>query len=84
MRTSDPMERLIEAALIERGIEYETDFGGQNPSRLDFRLPAFGVEIEVKRFHSDRINEQMRRSANVIVAQGEDAVKFLAAAIRGL
>lgn len=81
-RPTDPMERLIFDALVERKIQFTTDFGGNNPSGLDFRL-ANGVEIEVKRFHSPRISEQMQRAQNVIVAQGEDACKMLAALIKG-
>lgn len=73
----DPMERLIAEALDRAGIDYVTDLGGGNPSNLDFRL-SNGVEIEVKRFHSPRIADQMARADNVIAAQGEDAVKFLA------
>lgn len=79
---SDPMERIVEAALIDAGIRYETDFGGGTASRLDFHLVDFGIEIEVKRFYSSRTGEQMARAPNVIVAQGEAAIRFLAAAIR--
>ncbi len=78
----DPMEREIEAALIEAGIAFTTDDGGQNESRLDFHLVDFDISIEVKRFYSARTGEQMARAPNVIVAQGERAVRFLAAAIR--
>lgn len=81
MTVTDPMERLIADALNARGFKYVTDFGGQNPTNLDFYLPAHDVHIEVKRFHSDRVAEQMRRAPNVIVAQGEAAVSFLARAI---
>jgi len=35
-------------------------------------------EIEVKRFHTPRVAEQMARADNVIVAQGEAAVRYLA------
>jgi transcriptional regulator with XRE-family HTH domain len=79
--TTDPMERIVEAALRDAGVVYETDFGGGNPSGLDFRL-SNGVEIEVKRFHSDRTGQQMKRADNVIVAQGEQAVRYLADLLR--
>lgn len=78
----DPMEREIEAALIDAGIAFTTDDGGQNETRLDFHLTDYDVAIEVKRFYSPRISEQMARAPNVIAAQGERAVRFLAAAIR--
>ncbi len=76
------MEREIEAALIDAGIAFTTDDGGQNETRLDFHLTDYDVAIEVKRFYSPRISEQMARAPNVIAAQGERAVRFLAAAIR--
>ncbi len=82
MTTDDPMERIIEGALIEAGIRYTTDHGGGTEHRLDFHLPDHHVAIEVKRMHTPRIAEQMSRTPNVIVAQGEAAVRFLAAAIR--
>ena len=77
----DPMEKLIADALDEIGIAYETDFGGGNPSGLDFRLHN-GVEVEVKRFHSERIAEQMSRAENVIAVQGETATRFFAMLLR--
>lgn len=77
----DPMEQLIAEALNKVGARYTSDNGGTNPSGLDFRL-ACGIEIEVKRFHTPRVAEQMSRAENVIVAQGEGAVRFLAFLIR--
>jgi hypothetical protein len=78
------MERLIEAALIDAGIAYESDNGGGSPANLDFYLPAFDLHIEVKRLHSDRIAAQMARAENVIVAQGKPAVEALARMIAAL
>lgn len=78
MQTTDPMERIVADALDAAGISYATDLGGGNPSGLDFRL-AGGVEIEVKRFHSPRIAEQMSRAENVIAIQGIEAARFFAA-----
>ena len=82
--TTDPMEQLIEEALIDAGIRYETGHGGSTSHHLDFDLPDHGVAIEVKQFHSPRIAEQMARAHNVIVAQGRPAVMFLADAIRAM
>ena len=79
----DPMEQIIADALDDVGVAYATDFGGGNPSGLDFRLTGNGVEIEVKRFHTDRIAEQMSRAENVIAIQGEAAVRFFADLLRG-
>ena len=80
--TSDPMERLVEAALQDAGIAYVTDRGGRNASGLDFRLPDHGVEIEVKRFHTPRSVEQTSRAPNVILLQGETAIRFFCDRLR--
>lgn len=80
-QVTDPMERIIADALDDAGISYTTDIGGANPSNLDFRL-ANGIEIEVKRFHTPRIAEQMARADNVIAVQGEDAIRWVARIIR--
>lgn len=79
---NDPMEAIIAAALRDAKEPFVTDFGGKNPSGLDFRLTAVGVEIEVKQFHSPRISEQMSRSPNVIAIQGRGAVEYFADLIR--
>lgn len=78
----DPIEQIIADALDNAGIAYVTDHGGGNPSGLDFRI-ANGIEIEVKRFHSDRIAEQMSRAENVIAVQGIEAARWLAGIIGG-
>lgn len=80
---NDPMEAMVAAALDEAGIRYLTGEGGKNPSGLDFLLPDFGLEIEVKQFHSDRIAAQMARAENVIAVQGKDAVAFLCRLLTG-
>ena len=76
-RRTDPMERLIEDALIASGRHYVTDDDPANIAKLDFYLPDDDLYIEVKRLHSPRIAEQMGRVENVIVAQGEGAVRAL-------
>lgn len=75
---NDPMEQLIRDALSGAGIRFQTDDGGGNPRNLDFYLPDLDLHIEVKQFHSERVAEQMARAENVIVAQGKDAVIWLA------
>ena len=82
--STDPMERIVEQALIDAGIPYIADRDAGTSHRLDFDLPEHGVAIEVKRMHSPRISEQMARAENVIVAQGEVAVRLLADALRAL
>lgn len=80
-KMKDPMERILEEALIAAGLRFTADH--ETEHKLDFQLLDYDVAIEVKRFHSPRIADQMARASNVIVAQGEAAVRFLAAAIRG-
>lgn len=75
--TTDPMERLVELALIDAGIRFQTDHGGHVPANLDFYLPDFDVYLEVKRMHSPRISDQMARAPNVIAIQGEASVRFV-------
>lgn len=78
---TDPMEQIIADALDAAGIQYTSDFNGGNPARPDFYLPEVDVYIEVKRFHSPRIADQMSRAPNVIAVQGKLAVEWLAAMI---
>jgi hypothetical protein len=73
-----PLEQRIAKALDCAGIQYATDYEGSVPENLDFYLPAFDVHIEIKGGHSPRISNQMARSKNVIVAQGQKAVNLLA------
>lgn len=80
--TSDPMERIIEDALIFAGVNFQTDHGGGTEHRLDFHLPDYDIAIEVKQMHTPRVAAQMARAPDVIVAQGRGAVNFLAALIR--
>ncbi len=82
LTTTDPMEQLIEQALLDAGIAYTTDRGGGNAARLDFHLTTLDLYIEVKRWHSDRASVQLARAPNVILAQGEPAVRWLASLIR--
>lgn len=79
--SNDPMERLIEQALLSVGEPFLTE--NFNEARLDFYLPNRDLYIEVKQFHSDRIAKQTARAANVIVAQGRIAVQTLALLIKG-
>lgn len=82
IETMDPMERIVSDALKAAQYRFVSDFGGGNPSNLDFRLIDSGVEIEIKRFHTSRISEQMSRAENVIAVQGEAAVRLFASLIR--
>lgn len=75
----DPMEKIIREALSDADIRFVCDGEGET-KKLDFYLPDDDLYIEVKRFHSDRIGEQMSRAENVIAIQGMKAAEFFARA----
>ena len=79
LRSSDPMERIIEKALISIGEIYQV--GHENEHDLDFYLPYRDIYIEVKQFHSDRISKQTAKVDNIIVLQGVKACELFAALI---
>lgn len=84
---TDPMERIIADALNNANIPHMSDAVHGTDHHLDFHLPdaaPHGIAIEVKRMHAPRIAEQMSRHPDVIVAQGEYAVRLLGRAIRSL
>lgn len=70
----DPMEEITERWLLTNRIAYERADAGLG---LDFYLKDFDLYIEVKRFHSPRIGEQMSRAENVIAIQGIKSLDFL-------
>lgn len=81
LRATDPMERILEAALREAGAAFGQ--GPENMHRLDFHLTGPNVAVEVKQMHSPRIAEQMSRVPDVVAVQGRAAVEWLAGLIRG-
>lgn len=84
LSTTDPLEREVERALIEAGLQYCT--GSKHASitrRLDFYVVPWKVWIEVKQMHSDRIAEQTSRVPDVIVLQGWVAVRLFCKLLRG-
>lgn len=70
---TDPLEQMVATALDEAGIEYvhESQITGQ---RHGFLLTKRRIYIEVKRFHTDRVTDQLALADNVILLQGIDAV----------
>ena len=76
----DPIEKIIEDALKEAGIDYTT--GEDNDHCLDFDVPELNCAIEVKQFHSDRIAKQMSRTPNVIAVQGRASAESMAQMIK--
>lgn len=81
-RSIDPMEQIIHDALVDTKIRFVQEGTPGHDQRLDFLLVDHGVHIEVKRMYTDRIAEQMATQPDIIVAQGEKAVRLLARAIR--
>lgn len=79
---SSDLEKVLHEALYKRGIhavhESQGDTGG-----LDFYLPGFGVYLEVKAFHADRISTQMKSQRNVVAIQGSDAVNLVCGLLGG-
>lgn len=64
----DPVESIIEDALINSGYCFEREKNG-----LDFYIPSLDLYIECKQFHSNRISDQMGRVPNIIAIQGKQA-----------
>src|SRR5690606_10313219 len=56
---TDPMERVTGEALSAAGIDFITDHEPESPASLDFYLPDTDVHVEVKRFHSERVADQL-------------------------
>ncbi len=81
MTITDPIEKIVAAALNRAGIVYRHESeGGQ---RLDFYLPVDDVYIEVKALHSPRIAAQMGSVTSVIAIQGRGAALAFARMLGG-
>jgi hypothetical protein len=74
VRADDPLELMISDALDAAGVAFIRERDNRD-QRLDFYLPGPGVYIECKQFHSERISDQIRPFANVIVIQGRTAAE---------
>ena len=74
---TDPMEKIVREALTKAHVKFveEEDLRALG---LDFYLVDQGVHIEVKQFHTERINTQIQRAHNVIVIQGIEAAQYFA------
>jgi len=78
-----PLEEMVAEALREAGIDFRREGDRGLPTlMLDFYLPDFDVYIEVKGGHTQRVLRQLASKPNVIVAQGQTSVKFLAECLR--
>lgn len=68
---ADELEEMVGKALYEADIEF---YHGSEGAALDFIIPQWNCLIEVKKFHSDRINSQLKPYDNVILLMGKRAV----------
>lgn len=80
MEPTDPIERIVAAALHDRGIAFarDGDISGVDTNGLDFRLMGVDVYIECKQFHTSRTCQQLSRVDNVIAIQGRAAAEMFA------
>lgn len=79
-----PLERKFAELLQHFGVEYtRPERDSADPTNLDFYIPALKLYVEIKRFHTDRINHQLSKvplGYDVMVLQGNTSVD----AFRGL
>jgi len=73
----DPVEAIVEDALIKANIGYTIPAQQHFSSGLDFRLDN-GIYIECKQMYTPRIEKQMASQDQVIVIQGIESAKFFA------
>lgn len=82
---ADPYERMIADALTDAGISWQyerhPDRANEQGRKLDFKIGE-GLYIEVKRAHTDRVNEQLAAAPNVVLIQGRDAIRWFADILR--
>lgn len=69
------MEEMVDRWLTTNGIPFRR--ADAMKTRLDFFLPDFNVYIEVKRYHTPRINDQIERATDIIIVQGAASMRFL-------
>lgn len=79
LQMRDPVEHIVEQALIEAKVRYTRNEGEQ---RLDFFLPDFHVWIECKQFYTERVSNQLRGNASVILIQSIAAAHAFACMIK--
>lgn len=73
-----PLEKQMETLLLKHDIAFtRPEKAGRN---LDFYLTNYGLAVEIKQFHSDRVNKQIKDSGfpTVMVLIGRESVNVLA------
>lgn len=80
LQTADPVEREVALTLAKHGIRYHRDLRHPMTGRvLDFFLIDHDLFVEVKQFHTDRLEQQIAGVTNVLVVQGMPAAKAFGA-----
>lgn len=76
IHSTDHLELAVAEMLLDLKINFIHE-SQNNGSNLDFYLPDFDVFIEVKQFHTDRVNKQLASQENVILIQGKKSIEML-------
>lgn len=79
---TDPLEQIVADVLTRGDIEFvheSEDVSSILTKGLDFWVPRWKCHIEVKQYHSPRINGQMERVEHIMVLQGLRAVNVFKA-----
>jgi hypothetical protein len=75
---TDPLELKFEAWLIGQGVKYNRpERLHSDPTQLDFYLPDFDLYVEIKRFHTPRLTNQLAlvpSTSNAMVLMGNKAI----------
>jgi hypothetical protein len=73
---ADDLEERISKLLNFMNVEF-THESENKEQVLNFYLPQHDIYIEVKKFHTDKVNNQLKLKDNVILFQGIKTIKFL-------
>lgn len=73
---ADDLEERIAKVLNFMNVDFIHESENKE-QRLDFYLPKNDIYIEVKKFHTDRVNNQLKSKDNIILFQGTKTIKFL-------
>lgn len=80
---SDDLEQRVGELLKKVGIKAIHESINKE-SALDFYLPDYEIYIEIKKYHSDRVINQLKSRDNIILVQGRKSVEFLEIILCGI
>lgn len=79
---ADHLEKSLADFLASKDIGFVHE--SQNKDQiLDFYLPGFGIYIEVKQYHAERVAKQLASQEEVILIQGKKALDFFINKLNG-